>query len=112
MLGIAGIGPNRQNSGQSACIRNETTMNTDHHRALSCISQIINGSPVTQSNAELLRHNSETLLGDAIRYGEFGDTDLKALCRMRKSLEQAFSYTTQKRAETVDNVRNMLTRFF
>ncbi len=83
----------------------------DPQRALSCIDQIVNGSAPSDMNSELLRHDMETLLGDAVRYGIFDEADEKALRRMRHSLAQAIDWTPKRKTETVSNIRDMLKRF-
>lgn len=92
-------------------IINEAADNKDHQRAISCLNQIVNGTPPTDRNAELLRNDAELLVIDALKYGEFTSEDEKAIKRIRISLADAYSYSASRKAEIVDNMMNMLTRF-
>lgn len=89
----------------------EGSEDKDHARAVSVLNQAINGSEVTEQNAEILRQDSEGLVGEAIHFGLWHDDDAKALTRIHSSLAQAIDYPSKRKAETVENIRAMLTRF-
>lgn len=89
----------------------ENVTDKDHHQALSCIDQAIKGSAVTEQNAERMRNDTELLVIDALRYGDFKSADYLALTRIKTSLQQASDYPNKKKAETVEHMREMLKRF-
>ncbi len=81
----------------------------DQNRALSALNQVFNGQDATEKNAEILRHDYESLIRNALTYGEFEDT--AKLKRILKSLVDAYDYEPKKKMDTVNNQKMMVGSF-
>ena len=81
----------------------------DQSRALSALNQVFNGQDATEKNAEILRHGYESLIRNALTYGDFEDE--AKLKRILKSLVDAYDYDPKKKMVTVNNQKAMIGSF-